>query len=214
MNTAKALETFAPFDNILFDFGGIFIDLDYQKTIREFSALARGIDFGALFSQANQTTLFNQLETGKISSHEFITQLKNTLQLNHLEDQKIIHAWCAMLLKIPKERVDFLKELKKTKKVFLLSNINQIHEDHVKNYKIENESIQDFYQLFDHLYFSHHIGFRKPDHEAFAFVCADSNLNLKKTIFIDDSIQHIESAKRFGLATHFLEIQNSFIIKQ
>ncbi len=211
MNKEKALKLFEPFENILFDYGGIFLDLDFNRTVQEFAKLNATIDFNEFFSKQRQTPLFNFLETGKITPAEFIFELKKLLSLPQAEDSMIIRAWCAMLLDIRGERVEFLRELKKTKKIYMLSNINQIHEDHLKDYLLKHPLLSDFYSLFDRVYFSHNIGIRKPDREVFEYVCSDSALDLEKTIFIDDSIQHIESAARFGLNTHFLNPPNSFI---
>ena len=45
---------------------------------------------------------------------------------------------------------------------------------------------------------------KKPDREIFELVMKENKLNSEETLFIDDTIQHIEAAKRYGLRTHFL----------
>lgn len=208
----KALKLFEPYENILFDYGGIFFDIEHQRTVQAFNQLSGLTDFGTLFSKHDQVEIFSLLETGKISKEIFLPQLKKLLALTHIPDQKIIDAWCAMLIKIPQERVDFLRELKKTKKIFMLSNINQIHEDFAQDYIAKHEYLKDFYSLFDHVYFSHQIGLRKPDAEVFEYVCFKSKLKKNTTLFLDDSIQHVESARKCGLTAHHLDPANSFII--
>ena len=76
MNKDKALKLFEPYDNIIFDYGGIFFDIDYEITIQEFSKLGSNINFNELFSKKKQTDLFDLFETGKISKKEFIDQLQ------------------------------------------------------------------------------------------------------------------------------------------
>lgn len=211
MNQEQALKLFEPFENILFDYGGIFIDIEHQRTVKAFNQLSGVTDFGTLFSKHDQVEIFSLLETGKITKEDFIPELKKLLALIHIDDQKIIQAWCAMLLEIPKERVDFLRELKKTKNIYMLSNINQIHEDYAKEYIAKHDYLKDFYSLFDHVYFSHHIGLRKPDPEVFEYVCYKSKLKKNGTIFLDDSIQHVEGARKAGLAAYHLDPGNTFI---
>lgn len=212
MDTQTAWKIFVPYKNIIFDFGGIFVDLDFQRTAEALSRLGGTVDFSLLFSKAKQSDLFDLFETGKIHQDEFLSQLKTVLNLHHVPDHSLIEAWCEMLLEVRPERVEFLRELKKTKKIFLLSNINPLHEEHMLTYFSKNSSLQDFYSLFDRVYFSHQVGLRKPDREIFEFVCKDSALDLEHTLFIDDSIQHIEGAKKFGLAVHHLDPSNSFIV--
>jgi putative hydrolase of the HAD superfamily len=58
--------------------------------------------------------------------------------------------------------------------------------------------MEDF---FDHIYFSHEIHLRKPNSEIFQLVCDQQLLIPEKTLFIDDSIQHIKGAEMIGLQT-------------
>jgi len=212
MDRDLAHSVFAPYENIIFDFGGIFVDLDFHKTTDAFNRLGAAGDFSHFFSKASQTQLFNQFEVGAITSQEFLSQLQDFLALKNIPEQGLIDAWCALLLDMKQERVEFLKEIGKTKNVFLLSNINQLHEECMDRYFIQNLQYKDFYSHFDKVYFSHRIGLRKPHTEIFEFVCQDSSLDKSKTIFIDDSIQHVEGARKFGLEAYHLDPSNSFIV--
>ena len=197
--------------NIIFDFGGVIINIDYKATIEAFKKL--GIDnFDELYSQANQSNLFDDIETGKISPQHFINGLLKLLP-NGISPNQVVHAWNAMLLDIPKSRIELLQELSAKYHIFLLSNTNSIHIDAALRTwnKISDEPIES---VFETVYFSHVIGMRKPNVEIFDYVCEKHELNTKETLFIDDSIQHIEGAKRSGLQTlHLtggLDIQDVF----
>ena len=52
--------------------------------------------------------------------------------------------------------------------------------------------------FFDKVYLSHKIGDRKPNESVFINICKEQGLNKNKTLFIDDSIQHIKSANKLG----------------
>ena len=86
----------------------------------------------------------------------------------------------------------------------MLSNTNQIHIDHIIN-KLGKEKYEMFYHLFDKVYFSHEVKLRKPDYNIFKLVINENDLEIKKTLFIDDSIQHINSARKIGLHTYHLD---------
>jgi putative hydrolase of the HAD superfamily len=197
--------------NIIFDFGGVIINIDYEVTIEAFKKL--GIDnFEALYSQASQSNLFDDIETGKISPQHFINGLLELLP-SGISPNKVVHAWNAMLLDIPKGRIELLQNLSTKYRIFLLSNTNSIHIDAALRTwdKVSDTPIES---VFETIYFSHMVGMRKPNLEIFDYVCEQHKLNKQETLFIDDSIQHIEGAKKSGLhALHLtggLDIQDVF----
>jgi putative hydrolase of the HAD superfamily len=109
-----------------------------------------------------------------------------------------------MLLDLPKHRVSLLKDLNKKHDIYLLSNTNSIHISEFKNI-MGYEKYEEFYKLFKKVYYSHEIGFRKPNKEAFQLILDENNLNADKVLFIDDSPQHIEGAKNLGIKTYHLK---------
>ena len=116
-----------------------------------------------------------------------------------------------MLGYIPQERIDFLQKLNKEKRIFLLSNTNEIHLKEVNKRIKSGNGISDFPSLFEKAYFSNLMGMRKPNTEIFDFVVSENKLIKSETLFIDDTLQHIEGAKRAGLNIHLLKKDASII---
>lgn len=190
------------FDTIIFDLGGVILNLDYSLTTKAFQLLGLQ-NFDEIYAQANQTSLFDDLEIGKISAQYFINALLPYLP-NGTTANKVVHAWNAMILDFPQERLDLLMELRKTKKVFLLSNTNEIHIQAVKR-SLAKTTDKPLEYFFDKVYLSHEIGLRKPNEEIFQFVCSEQNIDPTKALFIDDTIRHVDGAKRIGLnAVHLV----------
>ena len=192
---------------IIFDFGGVLINIDYNATIRAFQELGIN-DFDAMYSQAAQSNLFDEIETGKISAQRFINGLLDYLP-HGTSPNKVVEAWNAMILDVPSSAVELVKHLKQEGyKVFLLSNTNEIHIDLAYREwdKVSGQRPQD---IFDHVYLSNEIGMRKPDTEIFEFVCREQGLTPSETLFIDDSVQHIHGAKKTGLQTFHLTANRS-----
>ena len=186
---------------IIFDLGGVIYNINYQKTIDKFIAI--GLDKKKyIYSQEYQSDIFNQLETGAITSEDFLLKLQNNSASQSISNIK--KAWNCMLLDLPKKRIKLLKRIKNKIPLFLLSNTNAIHITEIKN-KIGKKNYADFYNIFNKVYFSHEIKIRKPDPEAFKLILKENNLSAKNVIFIDDSIQHINAAKIIGLNTIFLD---------
>ncbi|PWL32428.1 MAG: haloacid dehalogenase [Fluviicola sp. XM-24bin1] len=189
------------FENIIFDFGGVIINIDYEATINAFKDLGIS-DFDALYSQAAQSDLFDAIETGRISPQHFINGILQLLPAGVTPNQ-VVHAWNAMILDIPKERIEFLQQLSQTHDIYLLSNTNSIHIDKAMR-EWNNKTQADINDVFKKVYLSHEMGMRKPDVEIFRHVCQEQGLDPSKTLFIDDSIQHIHGAREAGLHAHHL----------
>jgi len=183
--------------NIIFDLGGVLLNLDFNLTKQAFIDL--GItDFDEYYNKAKQTGLFDLFETGKISEQEFCEQLRE-LSGTLIPNNKIIDAWNAMLLNFPYQRKELVLSLKNHFSTVLLSNTN---ETHIRAFnKIIKEDIDEvsLMPLFDKVYYSNEIGLRKPSRAIFEFVLAQNNYKPEETLFLDDSIQHIEGAKKLGI---------------
>lgn len=187
---------------IIFDLGGVFLDIDYQLTQNAFETLG-ATDFHSYYTQATQSGLFDDYEEGKTSSAHFINKMLDFMPAG-TEANKVVHAWNAMIKEIPAENLDLLKQLRQKYKVIALSNTNELHVDYFEG-KLkkhgENLQMSDF---FDVVYYSNILGRRKPHPETFQYVCDVNQLDKSKTLFIDDTIRHIEGAQKCGLNTlHF-----------
>ncbi len=188
-----------PIKNIIFDLGGIFLDIHYQLTKNAFINL--GIkNFDDLFTQHHANDLFEDLETGKISEATFYDLFRKEANIN-LSNEEIKTAWNALLGGFPLERLDWLEKIKDKYNIYLFSNTNQIHYDaFMKIYEQETGEI-DFNKHFIKAYYSQNIGLRKPYPESFLHIINEQNLVPAQTLFIDDTIKNIEGAKAVGLQT-------------
>lgn len=191
--------------NIIFDLGGVIMNLDVPRTIKAFENI--GItDFVNDTGHHYKNPVFYDFETGKVSESEFVEELAN-ISANSLSGTQIREAWNAMILDMPIERIKFLLDLKKKYKIYLLSNTNSIHQE--KFLRETNEANDfSFNELFEKAYYSHETGIRKPNEEVFHFVLKDSKLNTDKTLFVDDSLQNINSAQKTGLRTFHIKNYN------
>mgnify|MGYP000022179910 FL=1 len=185
-------------DAIIFDLGGVLIDIDYTKTRQAFENLGIS-NFNELYSQASQQDLFDRFETGQISGQHFINLLLNYFS-EPISPNKVVHAWNAMLFDFQIEKLTLLEELAEKYPLFLLSNTNELHVPIVRQ-RLAKLTAKPLEAYFKKVYFSHELGLRKPNAEIFEVVCSENNLNPSTTLFIDDSIQHIEGAKKCGLQT-------------
>ena len=192
---------------ILFDLGGVLIDVDYQGTENAFVKL--GVeDFQEQYTQFQQNQLFDLFETGQISAQHFINKLL-PITRKGTSPNEVVHAWNAMIGSFPKEKIELLERLSKQIRIALLSNTNELHMVQVKRAWVNASSVS-FEYLFEQVFLSHEIEQRKPDLETFSWVCEQLQVLPKKVLFIDDSPQHIDGASSAGLQTHFYQNPEAF----
>jgi putative hydrolase of the HAD superfamily len=188
--------------NIIFDLGGVIIDIHYQATIESFKKIGFN-DFENIYSLIKNTPLFDMLETGKIPPQAFRNELRKFK--SSLTDEQINTSWNTMIGNMPSDNLPLLRNVRKKYKTYLLSNTNAIHIDYFINYLEQKFGYNPLSDMFDKVYFSHEIGQRKPDKEAFETVLHDACLVPSETLFIDDLILNIGGARKAGLLAYHLE---------
>lgn len=190
--------------NIIFDLGGVILDIDYNLTEKAFKDLGCK-NFGEIYSKAKQTTLFDDFEEGKIDEAAFFFKLK-TMGGIDASMAELKNAWNAMLIRLPQRNFDLLESLQNKYRIFLLSNTNETHVKKFVEIIEASHGFNNFIKLFEQTYYSSRIGLRKPNAKCFEFVLEENNLLPEETVFIDDSIQHVEGAKKTGIQAYWLDL--------
>ena len=190
-------------DTIIFDFGDVFINLDKEATLFALKKL------GLKEWNSNLDALNLDFEKGKISEMEFIHGFQNYIPNASIHE--IREAWNAVLLNFPLYRLEFLQILSQKYKLYLLSNTDSIHIERFQH-RAGISFYRDFYQCFEKVYFSFELGMRKPDSAIFEFVIKEHNLLPKNTLFVDDNLENIETAKKLDLQVWHLQIGEEDVI--
>ncbi|MEQ8908410.1 MAG: HAD family phosphatase [Vicingaceae bacterium] len=189
-------------ENIIFDLGMVIINLDKQATPKAFEKLCEE-EYAATMDRLNQEKFFEAYETGKISTDDFVNRLKHEIGGN-TSAIEVENAWNAMLNDIPERRFEILQESKAKYRTFCLSNTNDLHIRFIYQMLKEEKGIPNLDQYFEKVYLSHEMGQRKPDVEIFETVIVEQGLQAAKTLFIDDTAEHLEGARKAGLNTFHL----------
>lgn len=189
-------------ETIIFDFGGVVLDIDPQITIKEFQKLGFR-EVAKIKSKEFIEDIIRKFERGIYTPEVFRNRLRAFLNLD-ITDQQLDDAWNALLYDIPAERIEILEQVKKNYKMLLLSNSNEIHYDlYVRDLQLRF-GYREFDELFHKAYFSFDLHLSKPDPEIFEFVIYQHDLDPSKTLFIDDNEMNIEAASKLGLRTYLL----------
>lgn len=189
--------------NILFDLGGVILDINVQATLKRFYELGFPANL-MQYPHSMNTDLFFKYETGKLSAMEFRNEIRRVSGVN-VSDKNFDEAWTAMILRIPAERSTLLKKLAERYALYMLSNTSDLHTPVFEKMFRETAGV-DMHNLFTNIYYSHEIGFHKPDREAWEYVIKDAGIKPEETLFLDDNIHNIKASQELGfMAIHIHE---------
>lgn len=187
---------------LIFDLGGVIVDLDLPKCIQNFKDL--GLEnIEQYLSNFGQKDFFMQFEKGQIGIPAFRNEIRKLAGIE-LTDAQIDEAWCSFLTQIPVEKLHLLSELKKKYRILLLSNTNPLHIQTAvaAEFSKTGKTRQDF---FDKCYLSYEMGMVKPDVEIFEALLADAQVKAEECLFLDDGKKNIDTAAALGIQTYWVK---------
>lgn len=181
---------------IIFDLGNVLLNYDAFKAARRFSKICR-----VPFSKIWQHFFISQTEKaytrGEISSYQFYRHAKQVLRLS-VSYKTFRRYWNDIFWENP-GMSPLLARLKRRYPLYLISNTNEMHFDHVKSkFKI----LKHFTKTFP----SHEVGCRKPEPDIYTKVLKTIKLRAEETVFIDDMPKFVEGAKNLGM--HAVRFKN------
>ncbi len=186
--------------NIIFDIGGVLVDLDKERCIEAFTKIgfaqaAELIDF------YHPAEFFNKLERGEITAAQCCDTIREMAQNPSITDEQIREAYCAFLGEIPIEKLRLIKQLRdRGYKIYALSNINEIVIEKVRKlFEADGLKCEDY---FDHMFLSFEMRSLKPDREIFRQVIAQSGVIPAQTLFLDDGLKNINAGREAGFEVY------------
>ena len=190
------------FPNIIFDYGGVIINIDVQKTIEAFlNIIPKNMD--NIQEKIESSEVFQALERGEVEEPDFLNQINGILG-SQMKWEEFEPAWNAMIGDIPADRLKVLERVSKNHRIFLLSNTNSIHLRRVNEVVKETMQADSIDHYFEKAYYSNHIGLRKPGIEIYNHVLTEQNLDPEETIFLDDNILNLKGAAKTGMAVYHI----------
>jgi len=186
--------------NLIFDLGGVILDLSVDHTLQSFAKLSK-MPKEKVYEIYHGTPGFLDYEKGSIDDATFRDFLRQTFSIS-ADDATLDETWNAMLRGIPAVKLDLLTRLQSEFRVFLLSNTNAIHIHHINEVMLARDNGKRLLDSYFHkAYYSHRMGKRKPDADIFEQVLEENRLVPEQTLFLDDYDINIEGAKSLGIKT-------------
>lgn len=181
---------------LLFDFGGVLVDLDRPRCVEAFAKI--GIDIAPLLGTAHHGGAITRMEDGTCTTAEFCEALRKECGGSNASNADIIAAFQSFLLTIPRERLELLLRLKQHYRLALLSNTNAVHWQQAEDYlfRLGDRDVNDF---FGDIFLSFKLHLQKPDRAIFEHVAEQLGAAPEDILFLDDSAANCEAARACGL---------------
>ena len=189
--------------NIVFDLGGVILTIDRDEAVRRFEQA--GLKQAAeLLDPYHQKGVFLDLEEGRLTAEEFYDALRQ-LAGKYISNEDINYGWHGIIADTPAYKLEMLEKLRKSYKLYLLSNTNPI----IMSWALSpqfSEKGKSLDRYFDKMYLSYKIGITKPHLKIFNCLIEDTGIIPAETLFIDDGAANIEVGKALGM--HVFQPEN------
>lgn len=199
----------AGIQSVIFDLGGVIIDLSLDRTLTAFATLT-GASKTDIQKAYVSNPVFMAYEKGEVSDREFRDSIRKLFSVQ-ATDAEIDRCWNAMLVDLPVSTLTMLENLKKHFRVFALSNTNTIHINYVNESMLKGKVIDSW---FHKAYYSHQLGMRKPEFEIYQHVLEQDRLIPEQTIFLDDNPDNLKAANSLYIQTrqitHLQQVRDLF----
>ncbi|AZR73249.1 HAD family hydrolase [Anoxybacter fermentans] len=182
--------------NIIFDLGNVLLNF---KPLEYLTQKVSDLELvNDLYQQIFCSEEWVMLDRGVITIEEAIKRicLRNPEKVKLIEE--ILYDWEKILTPI-EGSVEILRQLKE--KNFNLYVLSNFHLRAFEKVSTENE----FFQLFDGMIISAKVRYLKPEPEIYQYLIEHFKIDPERTIFIDDTRENLDAAKKFGIKTiHFI----------
>ena len=195
---------------LIFDLGGVIIDIDPAGCFKRFQQNAISLDHSA-WQQGLEYQLFKDYEMGLLSNSFFLDELRNIMSNSNITDQELIDLWNTMLVDISLGKLQLLEKLRENYRLVLLSNTNYLHMNGFNAILKEKTQKDDFSYWFDEIYFSFQMGVRKPSLEIYKMVLEREQSNANDLYFLDDNAENILAANSLGIQTKLISHPNEIL---
>jgi HAD superfamily hydrolase (TIGR01509 family) len=178
-------------DALLFDLGGVVIDIDFGLAFARWAAAAR-VTPEAIRSRFSFDVFYRRHERGEIGAAEYFASLRSSLGID-LSDAEFADGWTAIYVgEVPGAQA-LLRSLEARLPLYAFTNTNPTHLAFCRTRYAAT------FARFRKVFVSSDLGRRKPEPEAFAAIAADIRVPLERILFFDDTRENVEGALAIGM---------------
>lgn len=183
--------TFQTVDALLFDLGGVVIDIDFNRVFRAWGADA-GMDPELVAARFSIDRAYQNHERGEITHREYFDALRSSLGIS-LTDQQFADGWNSIYVGEVQGIHDLLCIVREQRPVYAFTNTNHLHKSAWQTL------FADLLKPFEAIFSSMDLRMRKPDKQAFEHVARKIGVPVNRIAFFDDSLENVRGAQDTGM---------------
>ncbi|MEG1621801.1 MAG: HAD family phosphatase [Alistipes sp.] len=199
---------FQEIKNIVFDFGGVLIDLHRDRCVAAFEHIGYP-QAAAMLDLYHPSDLFNQLEKGTINTQNVCDHIRHQTG-KAISNEAICAAYTAFIGEIPINKLRAIRALREAGfATYALSNINEIVTPFIFDvlFRADGLTVNDY---FIHTFLSYEMKLLKPDPAIFHQMLAESKMIPAETLFLDDSEKNVLVASEIGIQVYMPQAKEDF----
>jgi len=176
---------------LLFDLGGVVVDIDFDLAFRQWQSLTQ-LSFGEIKKTFAFDDPYARHERGEIAAAEYFAHLRSVLKLQG-SDARIAEGWNAIFIREIPATLELIQSVRAAVPCYAFTNTNPTHQG------AWTAVAPRVLHSFDRIFASHEIGLRKPEKRAFEHIAAAIGVPLESILFFDDLDENVEGARAAGL---------------
>ena len=181
-----------PIQALLFDLGGVVMDIDFNRAFSHWQPMSR-LSLAELEAAFTFDVPYQRHERGEIGAAEYFAHLAQHLQL-HDDPARIAEGWNSIFISEITETRRMVEAARAKLPCYAFTNTNAAHQ------AAWSARFPAVVQAFERIFVSSEIGHRKPDRSAFEFVARSVGVPIESILFFDDTLVNVEGALAAGLA--------------
>ena len=181
---------------IIFDMGGVLIDLDVEACRRAYKEDLEFHEIDQILDPCHQTGILGDMEMGTINDDEFREYVKAHSRPG-TTGADVDHALHKILVKIDPYKIELLRTLSERYDIYMLSNNNPVAHPFAE--QMFEDAGFSMKTDFKKCYMSYQMKMLKPSEAFYKAVMEDIGLPASEMLFIDDSQRNVDAAVQAGL---------------
>ncbi|HXC55288.1 MAG TPA: HAD family phosphatase [Rhizomicrobium sp.] len=180
-----------PVEALLFDLGGVFVDIDFQRAIARWAAHA-GCEPERIRGRYMHDEAYERHERNEIGVGDYFASLRTSLGID-LTDAQFLDGWNAIFGDVIPGFAPLLARAAAQLPTYAFTNTNPAHE------AFWSVRFADGLKPFRRIFVSSTLGLRKPERRAFDHVAREIGVPAARILFFDDAIANVEGARAAGM---------------
>ena len=180
---------------IVFDLGGVLIDLSFENCVRAFVDILGFDRIYELLDLSHQKGIYGDMEAGLVTADEFRAEVLRGSRPGAVPAD-VDRCMAALLTGMDPKKVELLERLAEKYAIYGLTNNNEISVERM--HKIYEENGLDWQRVFRKEFISCRMKLMKPSREIFDAAAAEIGFPPEEILFVDDSQKNVDGAIAAG----------------